>query len=60
MPCVVRMEYRYYEGLLSIPELTFALLFSKLTTRHLVSFDMNKSYRPGILVFVIIVNSVVL
>ena len=29
---------------------------AKCITRHLVSFDMNKSYRPGFLVFVIIVK----
>ena len=34
----------------SICELTFCA--ASCTTRHLVSFDMNKSYRPGFLVLV--------
>ena len=37
-------------GVQSICELTFCA--ASCTTRHLVSFDMNKSYRPGFLVLV--------
>ena len=48
--CAVGVEYRYYQGLHSIPDLTFCAV--NCTTRHLVSSDLNKSCRPGLLVLV--------
>ena len=48
--CAVGVEYRYYQGLHSIPDPTFCAV--NCTTRHLLSSDLNKSCRPGLLVLV--------